>query len=506
MARSSTWIATLFGNARRFPIAKKPAGYRPQLERLEDRLAPAVRVWDGGGADTLASNPLNWSEDILPTSNDTLVLDASEGPSVILANFDAAFLHSIKDLRMVEPSGGAAVVVTLAADLTITGSLVQDGGTFAGAARLTIAANADYEWIGGSSNSSGGSGVVLSVCNGASLNIRGSGVHANQFQAISNHGMLNFADAGSVIAADLQNVRIDNETDGVMTMSGTGTVLQGPPSSLMTVWNRGTIYTTSEGNIVWDRIELHNQGTLNIHAGNLVLGRAWATVALSQITTAEGSALVASGGTWSIGALTTFSGDGRLVIQDNAQVTVDGNLSMPNLSLLSGSIIGTADLSGNANLTIAKSMYWSGGSMTGEGATTLAAGGILHIAGDLSLGRVFNIYGMIDWSPVLTQPGVGGPPPGGGTAPPPAVAVVDGSFHNLVTGEVGTALRRPQTDYQRYVDLNFYGYERDLEAALNLFKTAEAQADAAYSQQETGLSSNYPLIKRTRRDFGEERS
>src|SRR5688500_2923721 len=34
---------------------------RPRLERLEDRLAPAIHEWTGLGANNLWSNPQNWT-------------------------------------------------------------------------------------------------------------------------------------------------------------------------------------------------------------------------------------------------------------------------------------------------------------------------------------------------------------------------------------------------------------------------------------------------------------
>ena len=46
---------------------------RLNLEPLEDRRLLAVRVWDGGGADALWTNPANWVGDVTPMADDNLV-------------------------------------------------------------------------------------------------------------------------------------------------------------------------------------------------------------------------------------------------------------------------------------------------------------------------------------------------------------------------------------------------------------------------------------------------
>ena len=49
---------------------------RLNLEALEQRLAPAARVWDGGGADDRWTTAANWVGDIAPVVNDDLTFQA----------------------------------------------------------------------------------------------------------------------------------------------------------------------------------------------------------------------------------------------------------------------------------------------------------------------------------------------------------------------------------------------------------------------------------------------
>jgi hypothetical protein len=57
----------------------KTRTFRPRLEALEDRLAPAVYWRPGAGSDLKWSTPANWSGDSVPTSSTDVVLDNSSG-------------------------------------------------------------------------------------------------------------------------------------------------------------------------------------------------------------------------------------------------------------------------------------------------------------------------------------------------------------------------------------------------------------------------------------------
>src|SRR5436190_20591813 len=46
------------------------------VTRLEDRTAPAVATWDGGGADNKWTTPANWVGDVAPQAGDDLVFPA----------------------------------------------------------------------------------------------------------------------------------------------------------------------------------------------------------------------------------------------------------------------------------------------------------------------------------------------------------------------------------------------------------------------------------------------
>lgn len=71
-----------FALARRLPGGagssrpRRQGRFLPRLETLEDRLAPATRVWDGNALSNNWSNPLNWDFNIAPAAGDDLVFPA----------------------------------------------------------------------------------------------------------------------------------------------------------------------------------------------------------------------------------------------------------------------------------------------------------------------------------------------------------------------------------------------------------------------------------------------
>src|SRR5262245_38324114 len=65
--------------ARPRPKPTRRPSFRPRLEALEDRLAPATRVWDGGSLlNSNWSTAANWVGDVAPTPG----VDDLEFPSV----------------------------------------------------------------------------------------------------------------------------------------------------------------------------------------------------------------------------------------------------------------------------------------------------------------------------------------------------------------------------------------------------------------------------------------
>jgi autotransporter-associated beta strand protein len=142
------------------------ASLPPRLERLEDRLAPATRVWDGGSpTDSFWSSPANWDHDIAPVAwADDLVFPATAARKASTNDFlDAAFL-GITFSGSGYALGGNSLTLdgTLSADPGLPSNVVTLGITIFGAQTFQV-----------------GSGSVLTlsgVLDGAGLGFTKSGI------------------------------------------------------------------------------------------------------------------------------------------------------------------------------------------------------------------------------------------------------------------------------------------------------------------------------------------
>src|SRR5262249_61604467 len=91
----------------RFCRRRRQRTVRPSVEPLEDRLAPAVILWDGGptGTGTNWNDRLNWAGDVLPGAAD-----------------DAQIGSAFAGITVASADDGAVRCVTTAAALRVTAS------------------------------------------------------------------------------------------------------------------------------------------------------------------------------------------------------------------------------------------------------------------------------------------------------------------------------------------------------------------------------------------------
>src|SRR5438132_3310614 len=99
-----------------------------RLVRLEDRLAPAVATWDGGGADNHWTTAANWAGDVAPQPGDDLVFPSGAAQPANVNDFPAGTaFHSIAvQDRPVSTYQLTGNPVALAAGLTVA-SVAQIG-------------------------------------------------------------------------------------------------------------------------------------------------------------------------------------------------------------------------------------------------------------------------------------------------------------------------------------------------------------------------------------------
>mgnify|MGYP005837221185 CR=1 FL=1 len=71
--RGLNWVARLFRQRRGGPCRPESLQRRLNVERLEDRVAPATIVWTGAGSNSLWSTPQNWDLGRAPQAGDDIV-------------------------------------------------------------------------------------------------------------------------------------------------------------------------------------------------------------------------------------------------------------------------------------------------------------------------------------------------------------------------------------------------------------------------------------------------
>lgn len=193
------------------PRERRPAGrqraarFKPRLEHLEDRLAPATVNWDGGGADFDWNNPLNWDTDTLPRAPDDVIIGlAFSGIPPVTHSFGTTSIHSLNSHAAINLSGGSFSLNTASVTsvlqntltfspfigtLTVLGNLTVSmlsfsNGTLTGTGNLTVSGL--LTWTGGSM----GGGGTTTVAPTGQLNIisPGSTFMTCSGRTIDNYG------------------------------------------------------------------------------------------------------------------------------------------------------------------------------------------------------------------------------------------------------------------------------------------------------------------------------
>lgn len=89
------WLQTLVGTTPK-TMHKQRRRHQLRAELLEDRLAPATRIWDGGGSSNLWSDPQNWDNNVnVPVNGDDLVFPAGAARVANSNDIDSLIVNNI---------------------------------------------------------------------------------------------------------------------------------------------------------------------------------------------------------------------------------------------------------------------------------------------------------------------------------------------------------------------------------------------------------------------------
>jgi hypothetical protein len=371
--------------------------FRPRIEILEDRLAPAVATWSnpaGGAWET----PSNWSAGNLPGPADDVVIDTLNSGAVITHASDATSIHSlsstISNPGTLNITGGS---LTFAADSVLNSNTTVNlsGGffqTFGGSGDLTL--NGPFNWMGGTLNGTG-----TTTLNAAANTISGNATKFldGRFLFFSSGTTTTWSGAGDISVSNggLFFVGMGStflaRTDSNQNISSGG----GP---LGLVFVDGTFRKdTSTGTVgIGLPLLMRSPGQMDLQTGMLTLNQGG--FSQGPYTIAANATLNFAGGEDYLFAGTSVGGLGSVICSGGlVEMASDYNLTGPQSSTtISG---GTMEFPGNV-LNVGSSLTVSGGVanfLTNNISTTNAtfSGGTLLGVGDVA------VTGAMTW----TNPG-----------------------------------------------------------------------------------------------------
>jgi hypothetical protein len=315
---------------------------------------------------------------------DTGAFDVSAGATL-------AFAGGTHNLNAGTTMTGTGTASVSAGTVNAAGTMLSAIGqlSLSGAGVLNITgdnAATNFLWTAGTL---GGTGTT-SVSSGNTWDLTGTGNRILSGRTLANAGVIHLAPSGSFGSTNA--AVIQNQAGGVFDIQN-DTGLTVSSGSTPTINNAG-VFKKSGGagitNIAW---AMNNSGAVSVESGTLSLAAGGADSGLFSV--AAGATLSFAGGTHNLNLGTTFSNAGAITIT-GATVNAAASIvaSSGQISLSSGTLNITGDHSSN-------NLAWSGGTLSGNGTTTVAAGDAFLLSGTLGRtlsGRVISNQGVVNWT------------------------------------------------------------------------------------------------------------
>jgi len=382
--------------------------FRPKLQALEDRFAPATISWTnplGGNWGT----PSNWDANRVPTASDDVIINQT-GIS-ITHSFGIDSVRSLTSQAAVDISGGSLTLGTALSQINDTlttsgdGTLVLNNATLSGSGAVfnqgTLLAEGSSNLNGALTNAPG---AILRVL-GNAFSGAGTLTVANGF---TNDGLIDLTSTGGFAPATLSvgNGTLTNAPDGLIQASaGTG----GQRTLNAQLDNQGSLEAFTDITLDKSSAAQLNEGTINVIGGNMTVNQQSTTATFTNL----GTITVESSFSFTIGngTFTNFSGG----VLTGGTFDIAGTLRFPNAAITSNAatiiLEGTAaqivdptnhdalaGLVGNAfagvliiqygrNFTAPGTFSNAGTLLVGEGSTFMVSGPYNQTAGTTTLYR-----------------------------------------------------------------------------------------------------------------------
>jgi fibronectin-binding autotransporter adhesin len=393
---------------------------------------PAAQIVDESGNDALANFTTNAAGGSFTIENGR--------------NFATAAAVSFDNLGVLTIGAGSAFTVTGGfanfANQTLTGGTYDINGTlqFANADIQTNAATIVLDGPAAQivdfssndalanfrSNAASGSFTIQDGYNfataasvtfdNAGVLVIGAGSTFTVVAGFANFDGMTLTGGTYVISGTLQFANADIQTNAATI------VLNGPAAQIVDLSGNDALadfttnaatgsFTIENGRNFTPAGDFTNAGTLIIGTGSTFTANGAYTQTGAAIVQYQGMLCLAGGGSasgsftvftqgvvqWTAGTFTLdtgtmLSGEGLFQVA-GATVNLTDAVTIPNLELDSGELTGTGDL------TITYTLVWTGGVMSGTGATNLAAGSTFSLSGTMDLGgRTLNVAGTLSGS------------------------------------------------------------------------------------------------------------
>jgi hypothetical protein len=405
---------------RRRCLNRGPAVYfRPRLEELETRTAPATVTWTNaaGGTWETASN---WSTGALPGPADDVVISGLNFGAVVTHASDNTSIHSLTVSASTGSANMTGGTLTLGSNSTCSIPLSISGGTISGPGNLTMASNAALNWMSGTMKGAGqtiaNGGMTASTSgtkvldgrtltipfnvsatvmdNGAFYGYNGAVVNNNgtfyvtgdpYFGAsgttptFNNNGTFNKSPTTGLTymywAFNSPNGSTFNQQSGTLAMFGGGY-----EGGNFTVAANSTLVLGGGTHAFLNTSSITGGGTVNFQGGNVEVAGAYN---LTGTTTVSGAVVSFPNALTSVGSTLNIS-SGTVDFRNNT-------LSVANLNLSNGGLYGLADVA-------VTSMTWTGGTMGGTGSTSVARMQISGTGTKFLDHRTLNVNGSSTWT------------------------------------------------------------------------------------------------------------
>src|SRR5438128_1305679 len=222
------------------------------VEELESRIVPATRIWDGGGASALWSNPQNWAGDVAPQPEDNLLFPAG---AARLTNFDDfAAGTRFRSITIADPGYQINELTPGADKINLLEGLVYNATTSGAQFNVPITLGASQTFFSANNGATitlGG----LELANLQTLSLDGRGNFDVEGVVSGSGGITKLGDGTLILAGNNTFDGLVNITQGIVNLrsnNALGSVNAGTIAGLGTVIQVQNSITVAENMVIRD--------------------------------------------------------------------------------------------------------------------------------------------------------------------------------------------------------------------------------------------------------------